>query len=242
MHASSVYANPENRKIYSSLATSPQTKDGTVPKPLCISWFYWTVDPGYFPRLWPHLCKQTLLQLPTGVSCLLTWRVTSGPSHCLSGDESAHQAGDSGAVPGPGRSHMPRGNKPVCHHYWACALEPRSQNHQGHRLQLQKPGRPGACAPQQERPWRWEAQASSLERGPRSLHPERARCSNKDPAQPKLSKFKRNFLNGWLVHWDIWKPHNLGGLHTLWKPDAWCFLGDDKAKRLCRGSDVRGHL
>ena len=33
-------------------------------------------------------------------------------------------AGDLGSIPGPGRSHMLQGSKPICHNYWACALEP----------------------------------------------------------------------------------------------------------------------
>ena len=34
-------------------------------------------------------------------------------------------AGDTGSIPGPGKSHMPQGNLSlcVCHNYWACALE-----------------------------------------------------------------------------------------------------------------------
>ena len=26
-------------------------------------------------------------------------------------------AGDTGSIPGPGRSHMPQSNQPVCHNY-----------------------------------------------------------------------------------------------------------------------------
>ena len=49
------------------------------------------------------------------------------------------KAGDKGSIPGLGRSHMPRSNKPVCHNYWACTLEPASYNNWAHVLQLLKP-------------------------------------------------------------------------------------------------------
>ena len=41
-----------------------------------------------------------------------------------------------------------RATKPVCHHYWACALEPASHNNWARAPQLLKPTRPGAHAPQ----------------------------------------------------------------------------------------------
>ena len=69
--------------------------------------------------------------------------------------------------------------KPVCHNYWACALEPVSHNYWAHVPQLLKPTRSRACvpqllslraatteacvprahAPQQEKPSQWEAHA-----------------------------------------------------------------------------------
>ena len=49
-------------------------------------------------------------------------------------------AGDTGSVPGLGRSYMPYGaSKPVCHNCWACALEPTNHNYWAHALQLLKP-------------------------------------------------------------------------------------------------------
>ena len=41
-------------------------------------------------------------------------------------------AGDTCSIPDQGRSHMPWGTKPVCHNYWACALEPGSHNYWAH--------------------------------------------------------------------------------------------------------------
>ena len=48
-------------------------------------------------------------------------------------------AGDTGSIPGPGRSHMPGATKPVRHNYWACALEPVNHNYWACVLQLLKP-------------------------------------------------------------------------------------------------------
>ena len=46
-----------------------------------------------------------------------------------SGQDSACQSRGHGSFPGPGRPHMPRGNKPICHNSWACASEPGSRNY-----------------------------------------------------------------------------------------------------------------
>ena len=59
-----------------------------------------------------------------------------------------------------------RATKPVCHNYWACALEPASHNYWAHVPQLLSPRAttteahvPSAHAPQQEKPPQWEAHA-----------------------------------------------------------------------------------
>ena len=46
--------------------------------------------------------------------------------------------------------------KPVCHNYWACALEPVSHNYWAHMPQLLKPVHPRARASQQEKTLQWE--------------------------------------------------------------------------------------
>ena len=73
-------------------------------------------------------------------------------------------AGDTGSIPGPGRSHMP--TKPVCHNYWACALEPRNHKYWAHVPQLLKLRCPRVPALQQQKPSQWEA--CTLQK--RSLH------------------------------------------------------------------------
>ena len=52
--------------------------------------------------------------------------------------------------------------KPVCHNYWACALEHRNCNYWAHELQLLKPMCPKDCVPQ-EKPLQWEAHAPQQE-------------------------------------------------------------------------------
>ena len=56
--------------------------------------------------------------------------------------------------------------KPMCHNYWACALEPESWKYWAHVLQLLKPEHPRAHAPKQEKPPKWEARVPQLESGP----------------------------------------------------------------------------
>ena len=69
--------------------------------------------------------------------------------------------------------------KPVRHNYWTCTVEPGSCNYWAHVPEIQKPARPRAYAPQQEKPPQWEIRASQLEK---SLY------TNEDPAQPKINK------------------------------------------------------
>ena len=78
-------------------------------------------------------------------------------------------AGDVDLIPGPGRSHMVWNNK-------AYAPQLLSLCSRAWELQLQKPGCPRACAPQQEKSPLWEAHTPQLKK---SLH------SNEDSAQQK---------------------------------------------------------
>ena len=64
--------------------------------------------------------------------------------------------------------------KPMCHTYWACALEPLSPSYWDHKPQPRKPVHPRARAPQQEKPPQWEARAPQLESSPQSLKLEKA--------------------------------------------------------------------
>ena len=50
-----------------------------------------------------------------------------------------------------------RATKPVCHNYWACALEPTSHNYWNLRAITTEARVPRARALQQEKPPRWEA-------------------------------------------------------------------------------------
>ena len=64
-----------------------------------------------------------------------------------------------------------RATKPVCHNYWACALEPTSHNY-------------WACVPRLLKPARLEP----VLRNKRSHCNEKPVYHNEDPTQPKISK------------------------------------------------------
>ena len=70
-----------------------------------------------------------------------------------------------GSIPGPGRSHMPRGND-------AHAPQLLSLRSRGQGPQLLKPAHPRAYAPQQEKSLQWEVRAVQLESSRHSLQPE----------------------------------------------------------------------
>ena len=107
--------------------------------------------------------------------------------------------GDVSSTNGLERSHLPqiRVPKPMCHRYWACALEPRSYNYRPHTPQQLKPVCPRARVPHQEKPSKWEARAPQLESSPHLPQLEKSPHSNKDPALPKIIN-KEFFLIEWL--------------------------------------------
>ena len=69
-------------------------------------------------------------------------------------------AGDTGSIPGPGRSHMPWSNQ-------VCEPQLLSLCYRDWNPQLLKPVCPAACAPQ-EKPLQREAHASQVKSGTRS--------------------------------------------------------------------------
>ena len=73
--------------------------------------------------------------------------------------------GDTGSIPGPGRSHTPWVTRLVHHSYWA----PSSR----------------ARAPQQEKPLQWEAHEPQRSIAPRSLQLEKARAQQQRPSAAK---------------------------------------------------------
>ena len=81
--------------------------------------------------------------------------------------------------------------KPVCHNYWACALEPGSCNYWAHMQQLSKPTCPRAHALQQERQKQWEAHIPQLESSSWSLQLQKSLHGNEDPKQPKINEKKK---------------------------------------------------
>ena len=81
-------------------------------------------------------------------------------------------AGDMGSIPGPGRSNMLKGTKPL----YQQLLSPCS----------------GAHAPQQEKPPHSEAQVPPMESKPRLLQ-EKISHSSEGPAQPKVNSKNKNY-------------------------------------------------
>ena len=65
--------------------------------------------------------------------------------------------------------------RPVSHNYWACAS--------------------GACAPQQERPWQWEARAPWWRVAPARRNWRKPSHRNKNPTQPKNKLKKKKKVN-----------------------------------------------
>ena len=78
---------------------------------------------------------------------------------------------------------------PANHNCWAC--------------------RSGACAPQQERPWRWEARAQRWRVAPARHNQRKPSHRNEDPTQPKIYKLinlykkkkEHNALESGLATW-----------------------------------------
>ena len=48
-------------------------------------------------------------------------------------------SGDTSLIPGPGRFYMQQSTKPMCHNYWASALEAGSHKYWARKPQLLKP-------------------------------------------------------------------------------------------------------
>ena len=80
------------------------------------------------------------------------------------------------------------GTKPVCHNYWACALEPRSHNDWAHAPQILEPEHRRACVLQQEKPPQWDTYLLQLERSSHLLQLGKSPHSTADPAQSKTDK------------------------------------------------------
>ena len=73
--------------------------------------------------------------------------------------------------------------KPVCHNYWACALEPASHNYWAHV--------PRTRAPQQENPPQWEARAPQRRVGPAHRNQRKACTQQRRPNAAKSKFFKK---------------------------------------------------
>ena len=85
--------------------------------------------------------------------------------------------------------------KPMCHNYWACALELGDRNCWTYTLLLLKPMHPWACVLQQEAT-AMRSLYTAIEGSPDLLQLEKNLHSNEDPAQPKINKQKKIFFKG----------------------------------------------
>ena len=81
-----------------------------------------------------------------------------------------------------------RATKPVCHNYWACALEPGTHNYWALAPQILKPVYPRDHALQQEKSLQLEASAP-LESSLCLPQLEKSPCSNEDPTQWYINKY-----------------------------------------------------
>ena len=107
---------------------------------------------------------------------------------------------DMGSVPSLEDSTCHGATKPVCHNYWACALEPGSHNYWAHIPELLKPKCPRARAPQQEKSLQWGAHTLQLESSPRSLQLEKACMQQQRPSTAKTKyKIEKEFTS-WSTH------------------------------------------
>ena len=99
-------------------------------------------------------------------------------------------------------SHITEQLSPMCHSFWAYALEPGSHNCWAHVKQLLKPSCPRACALQQEKPLQWEAGAPQLESSPCSLQLEKKTASTaKKQLIWVISSIKRSVCPEIIVYW-----------------------------------------
>ena len=96
-------------------------------------------------------------------------------------------AGDTGSIPDPGRSHMRRVTKPVCHKYWACALEPASHNYLAHVPQLLKLARLEPAF-RNEKPPQWEAREPQWRVAPTRRNQRKARAQKWRPNAARNNK------------------------------------------------------
>ena len=87
--------------------------------------------------------------------------------------------------------------KPVCHNYWACALEPTSHNYWRPRATTTEAHAPRARAPQQEKPQQWEACTLQQRVAPARRNQRKARVQQRRPksSQKKKKKYYRSSFN-----------------------------------------------
>ena len=103
-------------------------------------------------------------------------------------------------------------SKPVCHNYWAWALESVSHNYWACVPQLLKPAHLEPV-PQQEKPQQWDARAPQWRVAPRSLQLEKARVQQR---RPNAAKKKKKKIKGTPQFWaKKWEKDTKNSVRTL---------------------------
>ena len=125
--------------------------------------------------------------------------------------------------------------KPVCHNYWACALEPASHN-------CRRP-LPRARALEQERPLPWEVWAPQWESSLHSPRLEKKPCGGKDPAQPKINlKIKKKKIEKQKnMELKIQNGESLDKRNTTDAKVLWGVLNADGYLEMKRWLSTEGH-
>ena len=113
--------------------------------------------------------------------------------------EPACQSGDTGSIPGPGRSHMLRSNPATHHSYWARALQPARQSP---NPETTEPRAPGAHVLRQETPLQKEAPHRSKDQPPLATTRESPRAASKTQQSQKQNLFLKNRIQ--VIKYALW--------------------------------------
>ena len=113
--------------------------------------------------------------------------------------------------------------KPVCHNYWACALETTHHNYWARVLQLLKPTRLEPVL-RNEKPPQWEVCAPQGRVAPARHNSRKLAHSNEDPTQPKIKKQNKTKMMLLISWWILWTFKFNPSLHVFKK----CFFITEK--------------
>ena len=93
--------------------------------------------------------------------------------------------------------------KPMCHNYWACALEPWDWSYWAQELQVQKSAHLKPVLSNKRSHCNEKPPHLNIEL-PQSLQLAKSPCSNKDPAHPKINKLFLKIKIIWATPTQTW--------------------------------------